>query len=281
VSCSVCHSITATTGTSNGAYVLDSRRATQPLPASRHAPGYSNSLLAEPELCATCHEASNPDSGLAVMTTYSEWAGSPYNSSVTAQRKTCQDCHFAAGQHGALRPDDLRNAATVQISGPAVATAGAETTLTVRVSNSGAGHDLPTGEVEMRLLWLDVRVTDATGRVIFASGRIDEFGQPQDGTVVYGTTWRDRDGQPTLRMWEAGAVLKDQRIPAQGAAVETFKVSVPAGVRGPLQVHVALKYQTSSTYLVSLMTTYTGRQIAPPAVIEMAAADGAITVRGQ
>ena len=48
-----------------------------------------------------------------------------------------------------------------------------QTQLTVWVSNSGAGHYLPTGVDDLRQLWLAVTVADARGEIIWQSGQPD------------------------------------------------------------------------------------------------------------
>lgn len=74
----------------------------------------------------------------------------------------------------------LRNAATMRVKLPGGVTAGAALPITVAVTNSGAGHNLPTGFAAERQLWLEVIVTDSTGRQIFISGNTDENGDLLD-----------------------------------------------------------------------------------------------------
>ena len=47
--------------------------------------------------------------------------------------------------------------------------------LLVGVQNVGAGHHLPTGVADFRELWLDITITDATGKIVFSSGKLDKM----------------------------------------------------------------------------------------------------------
>jgi hypothetical protein len=287
VACAVCHSIAAITGTANGAYVLDPAA----IPAAGHEaksqniPGISKDpgnveqpLLTRPEFCATCHEAVNPTSGLPVMTTYSEWRASRFNTGDATSATTCQSCHFVDGRHGELRPADRQQAVRIELSTP-ISVTGKSMTVRVQVSNTGVGHDLPTGATELRQVWLTIEVVDATGRQIFRTGEVDEYGDPVEGSITYGSTWLDAEGKPTERLWEAAKVLRDRRIPSGATALEMFQVLIPPDAVGPLQVRAALKYRAISGYLSSLMSIYLQEEVPAAPTIDMATAAATVPVR--
>jgi hypothetical protein len=280
VSCAVCHAIVEA-GVGNAAYIIAPECASLTNHGShstQDAVCNPQSAIHNPQFCAPCHEATNPTTGVPVMTTYSEWQASRFNTGDPATTKTCQDCHFAEGRHGALRPEDLKAAARMEILLPPEATPGKELELRVQVSNIGAGHDLPTGAAELRQLWLAVTVTDATGREVFSSGRTNEYGDPVEGSVTYGVTWRDAAGRPTGRLWEAAGIVQDRRMPAGGAVTETYRFVLPADARGPLAARAALNYRAAAGYLTALMTIYLGAEVPPAPVIELAAAEARIPV---
>jgi len=69
-----------------------------------------------------------------------------------------------AAQHARLAWDRLRNVLDLQLSGPVSASAGTTQPVAVAVSNTGSGHDFPTGFPEGRAAWIAVRAWDlATG----------------------------------------------------------------------------------------------------------------------
>ena len=55
----------------------------------------------------------------------------------------------------------------------------------VKVMNGTDGHNVPTGFTGERLVWLDVKVTDRDGTVIFKSGDRDPNGDVRDGHSSY------------------------------------------------------------------------------------------------
>jgi hypothetical protein len=69
-----------------------------------------------------------------------------------------------AAQHARLAWDRLRNVLDLQLSGPVSASAGTTQPVAITVSNTGSGHDFPTGFPEGRAAWVAVRAWDlATG----------------------------------------------------------------------------------------------------------------------
>ena len=55
----------------------------------------------------------------------------------------------------------------------------------VQVKNGTDGHNVPTGFSGERLVWLDVKVRDGSGKVIFVSGDRDPNGDLRDGHSSY------------------------------------------------------------------------------------------------
>jgi hypothetical protein len=147
-------------------------------------------IVRSSRLCAACHEDhadprdSNDDfreryDGPPSQTTYSEWAASDW----AARGVQCQDCHMPltgldrfcnqvaftrdqsqvrSHEFPGTTPEFLRSAVTLRAHSSA-----ADDVLTVRVAitNSGAGHDVPTG-VTIRNLILVVTPTTKDGTVL-------------------------------------------------------------------------------------------------------------------
>ena len=302
VQCAVCHAIEAISGPGDGAYVLDPARLAASTVTTGTAQSHPQmtpiftdairvlsepcvqpcSLIAAPEFCAVCHEGTSPapgfrqaqptgTGGLPVMTTFSEWQASRFNTGDPATTVTCQGCHFADGRHGELRPSDLQAAATVDLALEANGDGGISARVTI--TNSGAGHSLPTGATELQQFWLEVRATDAAGRELFRSGGVDAYGDPGEDAVTFGTVWLDGEGRPTERHWEAASVLRDQRIAAGEAFTATFAIPLPRDAQLPVRVQAALNYRAAAGYLTGLMSIYVQEEIPPPPTIPMAEAE--------
>ena len=171
----------------------------------------------------------------------------------------------------------MQQAAQIELSTP-ISVTGEHMTLQVQVINTGAGHDLPTGATELRQVWLAVEVIDATGRQLLSTGVVDEYGDPVESSITYGTRWLDAEGRPTERLWEAAKVLSDHRIPPGATALETFQVLIPSDAVGPLHIHAALKYRATSGYLSSLMAIYLQEEVPAAPTIDLATAEATVTV---
>jgi hypothetical protein len=68
-----------------------------------------------------------------------------------------------------IREALLRSAATIDLPRTTIAVRGGNLSFDVTITNSGTGHNLPTGFAFARQMWLEITVSDPTGP-IFASG---------------------------------------------------------------------------------------------------------------
>jgi hypothetical protein len=74
---------------------------------------------------------------------------------------------------GARARRDLLLARSLRLELGAVRRRGAEVEIPVTVENIGAGHRVPGGFSQERELWVHLRVTDGSGRVLYEAGRVD------------------------------------------------------------------------------------------------------------
>lgn len=251
--------------------------------SSFHYTAYSE-LHTKSEFCGMCHDLNHPENNLPLEATFTEWKASPY----AAEGIQCQDCHMTPGpgvtkpypgkaategperphiythqfvggnatslaspEHQKLATAQLQAAASLALAAPASASPGSDMDLQVTVNNIGAGHYLPTGLTEVREMWLDVTVTDASGNTIYRSGAIGEDGAVDVTAVMYQSLFKDKDGQPTHKPWLAEEILSDNRIPPMGSSTEKYSIPVPAGTAMPLTVNATLRYRTASQSLVN------------------------------
>jgi hypothetical protein len=223
-----------------------------------------------------CHQAQHPENGLPLMTTYTEWRDSDYNTGDPATIRTCQDCHDDG--HGEVTDEQIQSAAQVQVVAPDTIRAGEEIDLQVEVCNVRAGHHLPTGSTELRQMWLEVTVGDGSGRELFCSGHVDQYGDPDREAVTYGTEWRDEQGSPTARMWDAVELTSDYRIPAQGSVTETYSLTVPEDAETPLHVQATLKYRRIAGYYAGILAIIADSDGIDAPVVEMSQDSASIEV---
>ena len=175
VTCDVCHTLREITATKTPAprFELEVAQPVKYGPYCELADHYFHRMGCSPlhrksALCAACHERQGD--GSRVYTTWSEWRETRY-----AERGVqCQDCHMPAvrapiAEGGAVRDrvGDHRVAlpaggASLEVSARAE---GEALAVTAAVVNKGAGHHLPTGSPDRRLVVRAVAL-DPAGREV-------------------------------------------------------------------------------------------------------------------
>ncbi|MEE9558123.1 MAG: multiheme c-type cytochrome [Candidatus Brocadiales bacterium] len=148
-----------------------------------------------------------------------------------------------------MAEERLKNAATVEILTSSTVKPGEILRAKILVENVGAGHYIPTGLTEVRQAWLEVTVIDADGKKVYHSGYLDGEGHLDEDAVVYHTVFGDKDGKPTLNVWEADHIISDHRIPTKGQMVEKYAFLVPRDTKLPLQLKAVLHYRSAPQWL--------------------------------
>ena len=244
VTCDVCHTIHAAKAKRTGAgfvMVPNENVRMGPLCDARdhyfHRMGCSP-LHTQAQFCGSCHlyyENAGQANELPIYTEYEEWLASPY----PALGQTCQACHMpdsrdevARGSpprdgvphHGFLGSDGLlrRRALTLKLE---VAEHEGRLRVTVTLANKRAGHRVPTGLPDRRLV-LRVRTVDGAGAQVAGDER------------VYGRLLADAAGQAAAS-FAATQVVDDNRLMPRETRAETFDLAgPPAG-----EVRAQLAYQ--------------------------------------
>ena len=219
-------------------------------------------LQRESQFCAACHSGSFW--GVSIYDSFGEWLASPYSSAETG--KTCQDCHMPPlGMTAFVQlPPDVtqyvpeRDAATIfshrmpgasdipllqstaelavdaQIEGDSLF-------VSVGVTNSGAGHDLPTDN-PLRNVILLVEARDAGGQPLdLLEGAVipdwGGVGNPASGHyaglpgVLYAKILADfyTDETPTYAYWRQTRLVSDNRIPALATDTSRYRFGLRHG----------------------------------------------------
>lgn len=171
----------------------------------------------------------------------------------------------------------LRAAADIEINTRSLTEDHAE--LEVVVTNSGAGHYLPTGPLDQRHMWVQLLVTDATGRKIYDNGWFNgQTGEIDPEAVIYLKQMRDADGSPNTRhiLFDVDS-LKYTRHPIRPREHDRIAYRVPlpdAGV-APFKVEARLWYrlalqdilQNIAEYQAPALTFDISKVIVPPVLM--------------
>jgi tetratricopeptide (TPR) repeat protein len=127
---------------------------------------------------------------------------------------------------------------------------GANVRLDVVVRTRKIGHAFPGGTLDAFDIWLEVQAIDASGRIVFWSGRVEDEGHgPVDpGAHFYRSYQLDGAGNPIDKRnaWQARSVLYVHQIPPGAADVAHYRLRIPPDSRGPITVTARLNYRKFS-----------------------------------
>lgn len=179
---------------------------------------------------------------------------------------------------------------------------GGEVRIGVRMTNNKAGHDFPTGPLDIIQAWIELVVTDDTGAVVYESGRIDDASFIEAGSFIFKAEAVDQYGNLIDRhnLWEmVGVRFKRSLFPGfadqanysfscAGSAVSedvpkldaAHTVDLSAQAQGRLHVEARLQYRKIDQFLLNYLLGE-GNTITAP-VTTVSEAQGVIPiVRGQ
>jgi hypothetical protein len=265
VACDFCHQVTGRTDpigntsvviTPDGVKRAQWDNARSPVHETEYSPFHETA-----EFCGSCHNVNHPVNGLALESTYTEWKNGPY----AADGIVCQDCHmtpgpgvtkpnpgvaagggpqrdhvytmtFAGGNvalgDSALAEERLQAAAELELNAPTIVEKGQSAEVTVKITNVGAGHYLPTGLTEVRQMWLEVVATTTDGEQAIV-GRHD-----------FGSILQDSEGRSPVEPWEAVSFAVDDRIPPKESVEDAFELTMPES--GEVELSAVLYYRSAS-----------------------------------
>jgi hypothetical protein len=292
VSCDLCHSVTGVDGDPvNFNWISEPGRtkygAKEGLVSPHHITERRD-IYTQTEYCGSCHNEMNPF-GIMVKSTQIEWAEGPY----AEEGVPCFVCHMPkapgrsapmaeegmVAQHvflGAHNEAKLKSAIEVSIHpDEREVPYDGSVRLQVELFNAKAGHKVPTGSVEDRIMWLDVRAVDEDGReyhlpVDLKGFEGEEFtvaadelayidmgvplgledfkGVQRDGVPVGNRIFRmpylDENGIMTIQQWNTRSLGVDYRISPRETKLEHFTWRMPDDIAfGFVTVTARLYYQ--------------------------------------
>lgn len=148
--------------------------------------------------------------------------------------------------------------------------------LGISVTNTGAGHHIPTGVGDLRQVWLAVTIKNPAGRVVFRTGALDPNNELSADTIIFKTTFGDGKGNPVLNLAKARQVISDTRIPAQSTVTRTIEFGAPLEKNSDIRVQ--LLYRGMPQKLLNLLPP---PKPGPLPVVEMAAVSHRVSGSGK
>jgi len=293
VSCDVCHTINSFKGDTpfNFSYVSEPGRlkyGPKPGLTSPHHDTRESDFMKQAEFCGNCHNEKDPW-GIWVKSTQLEWKEGPYSK----EGVPCHQCHMpkAWGKnatmseasmvaqhlfHGAHDPGKLAGAIEMRIH-PEEREVEYDGTVVLKVQlfNAKAGHKIPTGSVEDRIVWLHVTAVDAEGKEYhlpvdkkgfdgeeytiaadvlayqdlgIPKGIPDFKGVQRDGVPIGDRIFRmpyfDSQGRMTIMQWNTAKLGVDYRIGPRETKIETFSWQLPDDIAiGKVTFKAQLNYR--------------------------------------
>jgi hypothetical protein len=132
------------------------------------------------------------------------------------------------------------------------------------ISNNKAGHSFPTGPLDLIRAWVEVKVSDHSGRAIFHSGELMPDGHLEPGTFVLKAEGVNAEGQEIVRhdLWHyVGAKWKRAIFPGYSDMYQ-YKFTVPRDAKGPLTITARLRYRKANQYFMDF--AYPGKHLHTP-----------------
>lgn len=116
------------------------------------------------------------------------------------------------------------------IEAPAQVAPGERFKVRVMLTSNKVGHDYPTGPLDMIQSWVEIKVADQAGHVIFASGRRNDKGFLESGSFLFKAEPVDQYGNLIDRhnLWEmVGVRYRRSLFPGYSDTVE-YQVACPS-----------------------------------------------------
>lgn len=165
----------------------------------------------------------------------------------------------------------LRSAAGLALRGSEIAEG--RLRFSVAVQNTGAGHNLPTGVIDQKYMWLEVAVRDSSGVEIYHSGAFDAVrGETDPQAVIWREDFLDVEGKRIpdhLTFITAAIAHVRPGVPPRGEDVVTYETELAPTSKGPFRLDVRLWYRVATQEFA--YSTLKTDLIIPP--FELAAAE--------
>jgi hypothetical protein len=237
INCDFCHSIAEVLPGFNGPHYKFAfgllKQGPRPQADVRIHTTRTNEAFSQSRYCAGCHEMDLPN-GVKLIGTFSEWQASPY----ARENTHCQNCHMPkipgkivndpsvpeqkisghdiAGGHSISKREEAIDIAITDVSRYKN-----KLTVSVNVTNKGAGHKLPTGLPSKKIV-LQVTVQSRSGG---PNMRQEKTYQKMLVDAGGAAVTLDAD----LMLGKGVTIASDNRIAPQETRREQFTFFVPEG----------------------------------------------------
>jgi len=143
----------------------------------------------------------------------------------------------------------------VEILAPLTAQPGSAITIQTVLTNNKAGHDFPTGPLDIIQAWVELTVTDQTGRAVFLSGHRDSANFIAPGSFMLKAEPVDQNGNliDKHNLWEMVGVRYRRSLFPGFSDQQKFTFACPAAKVTELHVTARLMYRKADQYLLNFL----------------------------
>ncbi len=129
---------------------------------------------------------------------------------------------------------------------------GSSARVDVVVRTRKIGHFFPGGTLDSFDIWLELQATDASGKLIFWSGQVEDGGKGpvEPGAHFYKAYQLDSKGNQIDKRnaWQARSVLYVHAIQPGAAETVHYLLNIPKDARGPIHLTAKLNHRKFSWY---------------------------------
>ncbi len=225
VTCQFCHSvkeIRANHSAKDFEIDLETVYSNQPDSATAPHPVAHRDYYNQSDFCLPCHAEMKNPLGLDVCSTGPEW-----KNYYETHQQTCQDCHMPdTGQNpshmfpGSHQSGSLKNTVLMDL---AFDTTTSE--LKITLTNTGAGHAIPTG-TPLRMVFLKVNLTDSAGKTVWQNWKDNPILEDRNGLFM--KIMGDSSGNGPVPPWKATQILYERRLMPGEPVTVSYPVTHPA-----------------------------------------------------
>jgi len=302
VTCDFCHSFDGFTPDGDYQMITTGKKQGPFIDNDFHS--QESHFIKTSEFCASCHNSSN-HLGAEARTTYDEWKKSRFNELQLPCQECHMNMHgylkngkaqFETGMAAKIKADNYRfktesevlltperkklfthlfntdsvaaGAIGLDVTLGSARLADGKTILNVAVKNKGAGHKMPSGSSDLRMLWLDISVFDSNGRefavrqpapidysvVDYSISCSDVDDQcilagaaVPGGRRIYRAIFVDKHGRRASSFIDAYKIIFDNRLDAGEVRLEKYYVKVPPDYSGKILVSIDINYLAAPT----------------------------------
>ncbi|MBI4228611.1 MAG: hypothetical protein HY693_02690, partial [Deltaproteobacteria bacterium] len=160
-----------------------------------------------------------------------------------------------------------KDSAKMEVEAPQTVAPGSQFQVAVHVTNTGAGHHLPSGFTVERQVWIEVIIKDADGKLLFVSGDLDNNldlrnrcsqdvkldAAPIDKYLINFQSEMlkvnpDGTEEDVFLTSQANKFVK-HGIPPLETRTASYPISFPSDAKGPLTLDVKLRFRNFSPLL--------------------------------